>query len=68
LDGITAHVAGKKLQEEAERDVLSQWQQWVKSQVDDRKMGVLLEQEQADWKWSPLFRALRKLADLPLRY
>jgi hypothetical protein len=26
LDGITAHAAGKKLQEEAESDVLSQWQ------------------------------------------
>ena len=27
-----------------------------------------METEQADWKWSLLFRALHKLADLPLQY
>jgi hypothetical protein len=31
-------------------------------------MAVLLEKEDAEWKWSPLFCAIRKLPDLPLRY
>jgi hypothetical protein len=45
LDGITAHDARKKLQEEAKYNVLSQRYQWVRSQVDVWKMGVLLEHE-----------------------
>jgi hypothetical protein len=31
-------------------------------------MSVLLQKEEAEWKWFPLFRAVRKLGDLPLRY
>jgi hypothetical protein len=31
-------------------------------------MGALLKKEEATWKWSPLFRAIRKFLNLPLRY
>jgi hypothetical protein len=31
-------------------------------------MAALLQKEEIEWKWSPLFRAMCKLADLPLRY
>jgi hypothetical protein len=31
-------------------------------------MGALLEKEEATWKWSPLFRAIRKFPNLSLRY
>jgi hypothetical protein len=36
--------------------------------VEAKKMAVLLEKEDAEWKWSPMFCTIRKLLDLPLQY
>jgi hypothetical protein len=68
VDGLAAHFAGKKLVEESERNVLLQRVEWVREQVEAKKMSLLLDKEDIEWKWSPLFRAFCKLADLPHRY
>jgi hypothetical protein len=68
LDGLAAHFFRKKLAEESERGVLVQRAQWVREQVEAKKMSLLLEKEDIEWKWSPLFHAFRKLPDLPRRY
>ena len=59
------HFAGKKLAKESEHDVLLQCAQWVREQVEAKKTTLLLEKEDAEWKWSILFRAFCKLPACP---
>lgn len=37
-------------------------------QVEAKKVAALLQKEEAEWKWSPLFRAVFKLIDMPFHY